>query len=365
VIIGLHASARAPCQQRKKAMTLSILIPSYNKDLLAYSRIAQACSWATRDVEVIVRDNSGDAFKRDLLTKIKRDHCNIVSTDPCESHENFMETLKLARGDFVFFLADDDFCFDRAIAAIAMATKEIVNDHSMAGITGALVIDGSQGSAVVGYQDLDSSDAAARLSGYLNFRGPNVAVRRSLALRTFKLMDSMPFHFSFHDQIVSLLYLLGGKFFNLKRLMYLYDAGGWETRDTAQKRDLRYYTAAGLNQAINKLHWLLCGFEGAMIVLNFQLTTGCSAEQRQEMAGRWLAIMFSRFVGVDRQSFGSPFSDDADRLCKKWKSNSAHLLLDQILVDICEFVALFSKDDARRYFDFWNGLPRHMSSATE
>ena len=48
-------------------MQLSILLPTHRHDLLAISRIVQACSWARPDIEVIVRDNSGNAEKRDLL----------------------------------------------------------------------------------------------------------------------------------------------------------------------------------------------------------------------------------------------------------------------------------------------------------
>ena len=55
-------------------MQLSILIPTHRNDLLACSRIAQACSWAGPKLEVIVRDNSGNAEKRNLLAQFKRDH---------------------------------------------------------------------------------------------------------------------------------------------------------------------------------------------------------------------------------------------------------------------------------------------------
>jgi len=43
-------------------MQLSILIASNRTGLLACSRIAQACSWAGPNLEVIVRDNSAFDF---------------------------------------------------------------------------------------------------------------------------------------------------------------------------------------------------------------------------------------------------------------------------------------------------------------
>src|SRR5664279_2467933 len=97
---------------------LSILIPSNRDNLTAYSRIAQACSWAGSNLEVIVRDNSGSAAKRQLLAQFERENCRIVVSEPCEAYDNWKQILQLAKGDFVFFLSDDDACFDRAIAAL-------------------------------------------------------------------------------------------------------------------------------------------------------------------------------------------------------------------------------------------------------
>lgn len=86
-------------------MQLSIIIPTHRHDLLALSRIAQACSWARPDIEVIVRDNSGNAEKRAALKHLQREHCTIISVDECEPRENFVESLRLAKGEFVFMLA--------------------------------------------------------------------------------------------------------------------------------------------------------------------------------------------------------------------------------------------------------------------
>lgn len=70
-------------------MQLSIVIPTHRSDLLACSRIVQACSWAGPKLQVVVRDNSGNAAKRDLLAQVKRDNCNIVYCEPCPAMENF------------------------------------------------------------------------------------------------------------------------------------------------------------------------------------------------------------------------------------------------------------------------------------
>jgi len=115
---------------------LSILMPSNRDNLTAYSRIAQACSWAGPYLEVIIRDNSGSATKRQMLARIERENCQIIVSEPCEAVENWTQVFRLAKGDSIFFLSDDDACFDRAIAALPAIIEGIVNDHSVAGITG-------------------------------------------------------------------------------------------------------------------------------------------------------------------------------------------------------------------------------------
>jgi hypothetical protein len=341
-------------------MQLSILIPTHRNDLLACSRIAQACSWAGPKLEVIVRDNSGNAEKRNLLAQFKRDHCNIVFSEPCEPLVNFSEILRLAKGEFVFFLADDDFGFDRAITALPGKIDEIVNDRSIAAITGAYVIEASSGSSVVGYQSLDSNDVTARIAGYLNFEGANVLIyspiRRELVQRIFAFMNFMPFSFSFHDQIVCLLYLLNGKFIGLKRLLYLYDIGDWEMAQTAQARDVKFYTSSNVDPAINKLHWFLCGFEGAVLIRNADIFPDYPMAQRQIMADRWFSMMFIRFTKNPRATFGSRFSADADRFCEKWKASAGRLSFQEMLADVCGFISLFSKDNSQKYFEFWNAI---------
>ena len=341
-------------------MQLSILIPTHRSDLLTCSRLAQACSWAGPKVEVIIRDNSGSADKRELLTRFAREHCNIVTVGECGPMENYAETLKLARGDFVFFVADDDLGFDRAIAALPEVIDAARGDASVAGITGLYAVETSQKSAVGGYQEVDSDDPAVRLNAYLGFGGPNLLIyspiRRVLIARVFDFVNGMPFSFSFHDQIVCMLYLLNGKFVKFNRLLYLYDNSEWETAEKSQKRDLDFYRAASLDPALNKLQWLVCAFEGAVLVRNSDLIPGHAPAQRQAMADRWFATMYQRFVRIPRDGFGSPQADKAEALRAKWKTNVGQLSFETMLAELCGFLALSSKDNARKYFDFWNPI---------
>jgi hypothetical protein len=339
---------------------LSILMATHRHGLLACSRIAQACSWAGPDVEVLIRDNSDDAEKRALLPYFRRDHCNIILAEPCDGLTNLLELLRLAKGDFIFLLADDDFCFDHAVAALPGMLHEIGGDPATVGVTGAYAVETSQGSAVVSYQNVEADDAALRVAGFLAYEGPNILhyapVRREIVLRIFAFMKTLPFYFSYHDQIVCLLYLLNGKFARLKRLLYLYDMGPWEAADTAQKRDVDFYRDAGLDPAINRLHWFLCGFEGAMLIRNADVFPDHPLPLRQIIADRWFSSMFLRFKAQIRSGFASRLAGESEKLRAKLLTSTGQLAFDGMLGEICNFLALMSEDQARRYFEFWNAM---------
>ncbi len=338
-------------------MHLSILIPTHRSDLQACSRIVQACSWAGPNLEVIVRDNSGSPEKRSLLRQIHNEHCRIVMVDECGAIENHTEIVKLATGDYIYVVADDDFGFDRAMTSLPGLIARHANDSSVVGITGMYAIEHGNGSSIVGYDNLDAADVAARVSGYLAYQGVNVMayspIRRDLFLRVFDFVGAMPFPFSFHDQISCLLYLLNGKFARLRRLMYLYDVGEWETAESAQKRDLDFYNASKLDPAINKLHWFICAFEGAALIRNSSMFPNYPLAQRQAMADRWFATMFSRFTSSRRIAFDSVLSRQADQLCDKWRVSAGRLSFHDMLSDISAFIALSSKDGSQKFFDYW------------
>ena len=46
----------------------------------------------------------------------------------------------------------------------------------------------------------------------------------------------------------------------------------------------------------------------------------------------------------------------AEALRAKWKTNVGQLSFETMLAELCGFLALSSKDNARKYFDFWNPI---------
>ena len=220
----IYAARWSPPPAGGEPVKLSILLPTHRHSLQACSKIAQACSLAGPDIEVIVRDNSGNTRKRKLLANFQRDNCRLITVEPCGPRENYSETLRQATGDFVFSVGDDDTFFDHAVSDLPSVIAQIGADRSFIGITGSYAIETSKGTSLVTYQNIDSDDPGARAVGFLNYPGPNVlfysVLRRELVNRVSAFMDVMPFFLSFHDQILSMLYLLSGKFLCLPRLMY-------------------------------------------------------------------------------------------------------------------------------------------------
>ena len=339
-------------------MQLSILIATNRRGLLVCSRIAQACSWAGPNIEVLVRDNSGDAQKRALLPQFQRDNCNIILAEPCDALTNFNELLRLAKGDFIFLLADDDYCFDHAIAALPAVLDQIGNDRSFAGVTGLYAVETSQLSAIVAYQNIESDDVAVRMANFLNYQGPNILhyapIRREVMQRVFDFVHTLPFYFSFHDQIVCMLYLLSGKFARMQRLLYCYDMGAWEAVDTAQAKDVEYYKNAGMDPVVNKLQWFLCGFEGATLIRNADVFPDYPLEIRQRMADQWFSVNYLRFRSRPRLVYDSSFSAEAEKICAKLQTSTGQLSFQDMLVEIRNFFALFSEAHAQKYFAFWD-----------
>lgn len=341
-------------------MQLSILLPTNRHGPATISRIAQVCSWASSDIEVIVRDNSGNPEKRALIAHFCDKHCRIISVDPCSSLENYSEILRLASGDFVFYVADDDQCFDRAVRALPNAIDLHGKDPSVAGFTGTYALETPQGTAIVNYKNTDSADPATRVAGYLNYPGPNMlfysVVRRSLGERMTRCMNALPVFLSFHDQILCLLQLLNGKFVRIPHLLYAYDLGVWGEAESAQKCDAEFYRTAGLDLATNKLHWLICGFEGAALVMNSDVLPEMTSAKRQPIADLWFSMMFARFNNHVRLTFGSGLAATVDKACDELRRATHQLTFEKILSEICGILALSSQDRARAYFDFWSEM---------
>jgi hypothetical protein len=66
--------------------------------------------------------------------------------------------------------------------------------------------------------------------------------------------------------------------------------------------------------------------------------------------------MFGRFKSHPRLTFDSALADDAEKLCAKLRTATGQLTFQNILSDVCGFMALFSQSKAQSYFNFWDAV---------
>ena len=227
-----------------------------------------------------------------------------------------------------------------------------------------------QGTSVFAYKDVDSDDPAARVAGYLSYSGPNMlfySVLRAAGRGTGSRLhegDAGLSVVSRSDPVPA---------FSAERKIYQAPAPLLCLRyrrvghaETAQKRDIDFYQAAGLDPAANKLHWLLCGFEGAAMIMN---ADGISRLSGAAAPGDRRSLVYGHVRPLQARcadDIDSPYTDEADKLCAKIAGSTGQLSFERILADISGFFALFSKQRAQAYFDFWDSvLSRRRPSRPE
>jgi glycosyltransferase involved in cell wall biosynthesis len=341
-------------------MKISLIIPSNRKSYSAMARILECASLDPSKFEVIVRDNSENEAKRALISLIDSPTLRFVTVPNRGAFENPLEGLRLATGEFIFFLADDDWLSARGIEQLhALAMRES-DDATVGCLTGTYFIQSSTKSGLFRYPDLHSANPATRFTAYLTANGPNVlyysAVRRSLAEFCFAFVESIPYKFSFHDQLISMLYLALGRTLQVDQVVYFYDLGEWETWQKSLAKDRAMYVDAGLPLEIDRLHWLLCGMEGGFL-LNSVLLSAKGTYDRKELADLWFANMFTRFKDHNRETGyeSTAINEGTLKLKNKWISE-AEVNLNELLFDVCDILESVDPSGAERYFKFWSSL---------
>jgi hypothetical protein len=341
-------------------MKISLIIPSNRSSYSAVARILECASLDPAKFELIVRDNSESSKKRDLLARIDSPTLRLFTVENRGAFENPVEALRLATGEFVFFLADDDWWSLRGMEALHALATQVGDDDSVACLTGTYFIESSHQAGLFRYINLDSVDPAARLAGYFKTPAPNVlyysAVRRPLATFCFAFLEQLPYKFSYHDQLIAMLYLALGRTLQVQRVTYFYDLGEWETWEKSLSKDRSMYVGAGLPIEIDRLHWLLCGMEGGFL-LNSQLLAEKGHYDRKQMADLWFAKMFERFKHHHRETGyeATAVNEATLKLKNKWISES-EVNLSELLFDVCDVIEKADADGAQRYFKFWTGL---------
>ena len=152
---------------------------------------------------------------------------------------------------------------------ISSASEQLAAPNVSA-ITGVYLVESSRGCGPFSYDGIAEGRPLDRLRSFLNANVANYlyysALKASVARFCFDFLEVIPAHFSFHDQLLSLSYLAHGAIPRVPRLLYCYDIGEWETMEATLSKDRSMYMKAGLPKEIDRLHWLICGLEGALLM---------------------------------------------------------------------------------------------------
>jgi len=339
---------------------ISLILPT---NRTSYSAVARALESASLDVdkfELIVRDNSENDRKRAFLNQIESPNMRLVTVANCGAYDNFVEALRLATGEFVYLLADDDWVSSRGLMQLHALAAESEGDPSVGCITGAYLLETSSATGFFQYSGLNSPEPLNRLTSYLDANTTNFlcysAVRRSLATFSSAFVGSLPYKFSFHDQLISLLYLTLGRILQINRVVYFYDLGDWETPEGSLSKDRAFYSQAGLPLEYDRLHWLFCALEGAFL-LKSQLVAEKARYNTAPLADLWFQTMFNKFKCHNRESGYGQTTANFDTLqFRRNLLSQQDVDLNGLLLDLCDLLEIADSAGGERYFNFWSTL---------
>lgn len=341
-------------------MKISIALPSNRTTDAALARIFELGSLDPTRFEVIVRDNSGDARKRQALESVKGPAVKLIFATGAGPFENAIAAVRAATGDYIFPFADDDWLFARGLTSLYELASAQLSDPKVAAITGVYLVESSRGCGPFSYEGIADATPLDRLQAFLNANVANYlyysAVKTNVARFCFDLLDVIPTHFSFHDQLLSLSYLAHGTVPRVGRLLYSYDIGEWETLQATLSKDRSMYAKAGLPKEIDRLHWLLCGLEGALLMRSARIETS-TGRANSDLGDLWFQFMFSRFVHLDRENGleETPLGLSTKRVRKKW-ADARSVDFSELLMDITETFEIANPALGEAYFKFWSSL---------
>ncbi len=341
-------------------MKISIVLPSNRISNAALARIFELGSLDPARFEVIVRDNSGNARKRQALESLEGSAIKPTFVAGAGPFENVIASVRAATGEYIFPFADDDWLFARGLTSLYELALAQLTDANVAAITGVYLVESSRGCGPFSYEGIAEAQPIDRLRAFLNANVANYlyysALKASVARFCFDLLEVIPAHFSFHDQLLSLSYLAHGTVPRVQRLLYCYDIGEWETMEATLSKDRSMYAKAGLPKEIDRLHWLLCGLEGALLMRSARIKAS-SGRVCSDLGDLWFQFMFGRFVHQDRENGleETPLGESTRQVRQKWV-DAQSVDFSELLMDVTETFEIANQPLGDAYFKFWSSL---------
>ena len=340
-------------------MKISVVCPANRRSISSYSRICELLSLDPERFEVIIRDNSECEAKRQFLESLRNNYHKILIVENNGAIENFSGASKMATGDFLFFIADDDWVFKSGSELLHQLSAASKENKTLTALTGTYLVSSSRGIGSMAYSGLDSDNPLSRLQGYLNV-GPNLlyysAHKKNVFHLSWNLLERLPYAFCHADLLFVIPALVLGNIASVKTLCYQWDFGEWEGADKAMGKRAGICQAAGLPKEFSVLDKLLTAIEGALLI-NSKLLGNYVRYDRSEMASLWLKNFFAQYQGCPFQNY-FPDSEEKNRVAQ-FRSKLftiGNITLEGLLEEV---TGLFSQVDpagAEKYFKFWSKI---------
>jgi len=341
-------------------MKLSFLVPTFRTGMEALATIMHVCSLAGPNVEVIVRDNSGDPEKAAFLQKLQTEHCHIYLAPFCSLYVNLSEAAKLAKGEFVFNVADDDYVDPLVVDAILQKIVSISDDPTYVGIIGDFLLSGTKGTELLTPEPIDGADALTRYKQFVaSSRNLLWAVhRRKDYMRYIDFIRDLPGEFSFHDMHFNLLMLMTGRYAKVERVIYYKNIIGSDDQTVDIHNKTLFFTRKGIDAITQYTLMLLYIVEGCKVVIGSKLVD-VPMDQRTQIAGLWCSHWFIRHIEYCRDfpdvENPNEVARETMRICRKW-AFSKKMVIDEVLADLVSLFALCNQEFAEQYSKFWAPL---------
>lgn len=341
---------------------LSILIPSNRADSASIGNLIKLASLASDTIEVIIRDNSESDLKNSILANIKISNFFYFKVNYCDAYENTQETLKLASGDFIHFAADDDIIFP---IFLTKSLLEIDKNKDLNVLYfGNYYIQNSQSNYIFNYDFDFEANTDIYLSNIINKRCPwyiyYSIVNSDITRFAWNFINDIPFKFSFHDQFIGLIYLVGHKPCKINAISYGYDESEWESSNKSLKKDRKFYIQNNLKGDINHFHFLIMAVEGYFLIksnllqkkFNIQLNTTASV---------WFINRIIDFININRGEYDEHETKELVSNTKEYIVNNKDkldpfFLLKEIssIINKYDNNSAFNKNNS--YYDYWANL---------
>jgi glycosyltransferase involved in cell wall biosynthesis len=340
-------------------LKISIVCPTHRSNFSAYARFFELASLDDSKFEVIIRNNSSSEEKISFLNLLDNSPLRINNVQNKGAYENFLESAKLATGDFVLFAADDDWFYKGGLDSLYSIALKIVGIKDVTALTGSYLVSSSQGIGSCKYNKLDSIQPVDRIRGYFSV-GPNLlfysAFKKNIFQLSCNILDRLPYRFCHSDLLFIIPSLIIGRILSTNQVIYQWDFGDWEGADKAIGKRSSFCDAAGLPREFSVLDKLLTAIEGALLI-NSKLLGNYSRYDRSEIAKLWMQNFFAQYQACPFQDY-FPKSEEKDRV-KKFRERilgTGDISLLGLLEEISNLFREVDPAGAEKYFNFWSKL---------